>query len=188
MKRKQINFYQRWQQVTKAQRTAEQRKTLITFVPGAVFAAVCLVVWGALSVRTALLNDHTDAITDWCMDNAAAYTTALTDAKLADGYNALTGYTQDLDSVLASYPDVTNTLLTRIENAGSSSISIMFTAYDAASGSLLFDAKSSEVIDIPAYIRSLQNCGVFSTVTYTGYSSANGLYTINLRCVLAAPQ
>ena len=148
----------------------------------------CLVVWGALSVRTALLNDRTDAITDWCMDNAAAYTTALTDAKLADGYNALTGYTQDLDSVLASYPDVTNDLLTRIENAGSSSISILFTAYDAASGSLLFDAKSSEVIDIPAYIRSLQNCGVFSTVTYTGYSSANGLYTINLRCVLAAPQ
>ena len=89
--------------------------------------------------------------------------------------------------MLAGYPDVTNALLTRIENAGNSSITINFNAYNASDGTLLFDAKSSEVIDIPTYIRSLQNCGVFSTVTYTGYSYQNGLYTINLRCVLAAP-
>ena len=188
MKRKQINFYQRWQQVTKAQRTADQKKTLTTFVPGAVFVAVSMTAWGVITVRTSLLRSRCDDITDWCMENGAASTAALTDAGLADIYNGLTAYAQDLDDVLAGYPDVTNALLTRIENAGNSSITINFNAYNASDGTLLFDAKSSEVIDIPAYIRSLQNCGVFSTVTYTGYSSANGLYTINLRCVLAAPQ
>ena len=41
---------------------------------------------------------------------------------------------------------------------------------------------------IPAYIRSLQNCGVFSTVSYTGYKADDDGYSIDLRCVLAAPQ
>ena len=40
----------------------------------------------------------------------------------------------------------------------------------------------------PAYIRSLQNCGVFSTVSYTGYKADDNGYSIDLRCVLAAPQ
>ena len=187
MKRKQINFYRRWQQTAKAQRTAGQKKTLLTLMPAVALVAVSMTVWGVITVRTALLRSRYDDITDWCTENGTAYTAALTDAGLADIYNGLTAYTQDLDDVLAGYPDVTNALLTRIENAGNSSITIHFNAYNASDGTLLFDAKSSEVIDIPTYIRSLQNCGVFSTVTYTGYSYQNGLYTINLRCVLAAP-
>ena len=46
---------------------------------------------------------------------------------------------------------------------------------------------------IPAYVRALQNCGVFSDVDYTGYQSTNGRgqpagYALNLRCTLAAPE
>ena len=63
-----------------------------------------------------------------------------------------------------------------------------FTSYDAATGELQFNANSSQVIDIPTYIRSLQSCGVFSTVSYTGYNADNDGYSIDLRCVLAAPQ
>ena len=65
---------------------------------------------------------------------------------------------------------------------------IQFTDYNASTGELLFNANSSQVIDIPAYIRSLQNCGVFSTVSYTGYKADDDGYSIDLRCVLAAPQ
>ena len=69
-----------------------------------------------------------------------------------------------------------------------SGITIQFTDYNASTGELLFNANSSQVIDIPAYIRSLQNCGVFSTVSYTGYKADDDGYSIDLRCVLAAPQ
>ena len=76
----------------------------------------------------------------------------------------------------------------RIEAAGGASISIQFTSYNASTGELLFNANSSQVIDIPTYIRSLQNCGVFSTVSYTGYTADDNGYSIDLRCILAAPQ
>ena len=48
--------------------------------------------------------------------------------------------------------------------------------------------ENGQVIDIPTYIRSLQNCGVFSTVSYTGYTADDNGYSIDLRCILAAPQ
>ena len=80
------------------------------------------------------------------------------------------------------------TLVHRVEAAGGSGITIQFTDYNASTGELLFNANSSQVIDIPAYIRSLQNCGVFSTVSYTGYKADDDGYSIDLRCVLAAPQ
>ena len=74
-----------------------------------------------------------------------------------------------------------------------SGITVEFTSYDAASGVLQFNATSNTVIDIPAYVRALQNCGVFSDVDYTGYQSTNGRgqpagYALNLRCTLAAPE
>ena len=73
-------------------------------------------------------------------------------------------------------------------NMGGAAITIQFTSYNAATGELQFNANSSQVIDIPTYIRSLQSCGVFSTVSYTGYNADNDGYSIDLRCVLAAPQ
>ena len=72
--------------------------------------------------------------------------------------------------------------------AGGASITIQFTSYNASTGELLFNANSSQVIDIPTYIRSLQNCGAFSTVSYTGYTADDNGYSIDLRCILAAPQ
>ena len=97
-------------------------------------------------------------------------------------------FNAELTELLNSYPDVTSSLLHRVEAAGGSGITIQFTDYNASTGELLFNANSSQVIDIPAYIRSLQNCGVFSTVSYTGYKADDDGYSIDLRCVLAAPQ
>ena len=56
---------------------------------------------------------------------------------------------------------MTSSLLHRVEAAGGSGITIQFTDYNASTGELLFNANSSQVIDIPAYIRSLQNWRVF---------------------------
>ena len=93
-----------------------------------------------------------------------------------------------MTDLLDGYPDVTSSLLHRVEAAGGAAITIQFTSYNAATGELQFNANSSQVIDIPTYIRSLQSCGVFSTVSYTGYNADDDGYSIDLRCVLAAPQ
>ena len=93
-----------------------------------------------------------------------------------------------MTDLLDGYPAVTSSLLHRVEAAGDAAITIQFTSYNAATGELQFNANSSQVIDIPTYIRSLQSCGVFSTVSYTGYNADNDGYSIDLRCVLAAPQ
>ena len=124
----------------------------------------------------------------WCSDNTEPYRAATQDSESAAQFRSLTDYSDGMTELLNSYPDVTSSLLHRVEAAGGSGITIQFTDYNASTGELLFNANSSQVIDIPAYIRSLQNCGVFSTVSYTGYKADDDGYSIDLRCVLAAPQ
>ena len=151
-------------------------------MPGVAIVVVALAGWGVLSLHTAMLNSQRQDIVDWCTDNADAYLASTQDAEAAAQFRSLTDYTTGMTDLLNSYPDVTSTLLHRIEAAGSSGITIQFT------DELLFNATSDQVIDIPTYIRALQNCGVFSTVSYTGYTADDGGYSIDLRCVLAAPQ
>ena len=110
------------------------------------------------------------------------------DAEAAAQFRSLTQYADGMTDLLDGYPAVTSSLLHRVEAAGDAAITIQFTSYDAATGELQFNANSSQVIDIPTYIRSLQSCGVFSTVSYTGYNADDDGYSIDLRCVLAAPQ
>lgn len=57
---------------------------------------------------------------------------------------------------------------------------IYITGYDAETGVLTFDAGSNKVIDIPDYIRRLQETGLFSTVDYTGYTFENDWYILYL--------
>ena len=52
--------------------------------------------------------------------------------------------------------------------------------YDAKTGVLTFDAVSGDVIDIPSYIQSLQDTGLFHEVDYTGYTFENEWYTLSL--------
>lgn len=191
MAMKQNNFYLRWQKAAGAAKTESRSRELRALVPGIAVVAVSMAAWGALTLHTAMLNSQRQDIVNWCTDNTDAYLSSTRDAEEAALFRSLTDYTTGMTALLDSYPDVTSSLLHRIEAAGGSSITIQFTDYNAATGELLFNANSSQVIDIPNYIRSLQNCGVFSTVSYTGYSADNGDdggYSIDLRCVLAAPQ
>ena len=85
-------------------------------------------------------------------------------------------------------PEMLTACFDRVYVMPEADASALPTSYDAATGELQFNANSSQVIDIPTYIRSLQSCGVFSTVSYTGYNADDDGYSIDLRCVLAAPQ
>ena len=164
--------------------------------PGAIIVAGCMLAWGGVFLHTAMMRADTRDLRAWCADeqNLTPYQQSLQDQQAADAYHSLTDYANSVTSLLASYPDLTSSLLNRIDAAGSGSgITVEFTSYDAASGVLQFNATSNTVIDIPAYVRALQNCGVFSDVDYTGYQSTNSQgqpagYALNLRCTLAAPE
>ena len=179
MAMKQNNFYLRWQKAAGAAKTESRSKDLRAVVPG---IAVVMV------LHTSMLKSRRQNILNWCADNSATYLSSTLDAEEAAEFRSLTDYATGMTNLLNSYPDVTSTLLHRIEAAGGASITIQFTSYNASTGELLFNANSSQVIDIPTYIRSLQNCGVFSTVSYTGYTADDNGYSIDLRCILAAPQ
>lgn len=196
MATKQNNFYLQYQQAAKAGKNADRRAFLRKAAPGAIIVAGCMLVWGGVFLHTAMMRADTRDLRAWCADeqNLTPYQQSLQDQQAADAYHSLTDYTNGVTSLLASYPDLTSSLLNRIDAAGSSSgITVEFTSYNASSGELQFNATSDTVIDIPAYVRALQDCGVFSDVDYTGYQSTNGRgqttgYALNLRCILAAPE
>lgn len=188
MAMKQNNFYLRWQKAAGAAKTESRSNDLRAVVPGIAVVAVCMAGWGVMVLHTSMLKSRRQNILNWCADNSATYLSSTLDAEEAAEFRSLTDYATGMTNLLNSYPDVTSTLLHRIEAAGGASISIQFTSYNASTGELLFNANSSQVIDIPTYIRSLQNCGVFSTVSYTGYTADDNGYSIDLRCILAAPQ
>ncbi len=196
MATKQNNFYLQYQQAAKAGKTTARKAFLRKAAPGVIIVAGCLLAWGGVAVHTALMRGQTNDLRAWCADeqNLTPYQQSLQDQQAADAYHSLTDYANGVTALLDSYPDLTSSLLNRIDAAGSSSgITVEFTSYDAASGVLQFNATSDTVIDIPAYVRALQSCGVFSNVDYSGYQSTNSQgqaagYALNLRCILAAPE
>ena len=188
MAMKQNNFYLRWQKAAGAAKSDSRSQGLRTLVPGLAVVAVSMLGWGVLTLHTSMLKSQREDILNWCRDNTEPYRAATQDSESAAQFRSLTDYSDGMTELLNSYPDVTSSLLHRVEAAGGSGITIQFTDYNASTGELLFNANSSQVIDIPAYIRSLQHCGVFSTVSYTGYKADDDGYSIDLRCVLAAPQ
>lgn len=189
MTRKQNNFYLRWYEAQRAGKTAARRALLLWLLPAVLLVTACLAALAVVLVQTYGLRTRSASILGWCYDepNYTSYARSVTDQQDTQYYRDQAQYARDLTGLLESYPRVTSALLNRIEAAGNASISIIFRSYDAATGTLTFEAASNQVIDIPAYIRSLEGCGAFSRVRYTGYSSQNESYTIHITCTLAAP-
>lgn len=195
MATKQNNFYLQYQQAAKAGKNADRRAFLRKAAPGIIIVSGCLLVYFGICIHAGFMEAQTRILRSWCSadENLTAYQQSLQDQYAADAYHSLTDYANGITSLLDSYPDLTSGLLNRIDAAGSSSgITVEFVSYDSSTGILQFNAISDTVIDIPAYVRALQASGVFSSVEYTGYQSTNSRqnsgYSLNLRCVLAAPE
>ena len=186
---KQINFYLRWQEAQRAEKHAVRQTRLRWVAPAAALVTVCLAAWAVVAVRTALLEHRAASLEDWCYAPAQAepYVQTVTDLLRVQALNDRLGRANGVWAALDSQTDITSGLLNRVRAASSASITVVFKSYDADNRQLVFDARSSQVIDIPAYIRALEGCGVFSQVTYTGYSAQNDLYTIHLSCIVALP-
>lgn len=186
---KQINFYLRWQEAQRAEKHAVRQTRLRWVAPAAALVTVCLAAWVVVAVRTALLEHRAASLEDWCYAPAQAepYVQTVTDQQRVQALKDRLGRANGVWAALDSQTDITSGLLNRVRAASSASITVVFKSYDADNRQLVFDARSSQVIDIPAYIRALEGCGVFSQVTYTGYSAQNDLYTIHLSCIVALP-
>ena len=186
---KQINFYLRWQEAQRAEKHAVRQTRLRWVAPAAALVTVCLAAWAVVAVSTALLEHRAASLEDWCYAPAQAepYVQTVTDQQRVQALKDRLGRANGVWAALDSQTDITSGLLNRVRAASSASITVVFKSYDADNRQLVFDARSSQVIDIPAYIRALEGCGVFSQVTYTGYSAQNDLYTIHLSCIVALP-
>ena len=186
---KQINFYLRGQEAQRAEKHAVRQTRLRWVAPAAALVTVCLAAWAVVAVRTALLEHRAASLEDWCYAPAQAepYVQTVTDQQRVQALKDRLGRANGVWAALDSQTDITSSLLNRVRAASSASITVVFKSYYADNRQLVFDARSSQVIDIPAYIRALEGCGVFSQVTYTGYSAQNDLYTIHLSCIVALP-
>ena len=89
--------------------------------PGALIVAGCMLAWGGVFLHTAMMRADTRDLRAWCADeqNLTPYQQSLQDQQVADAYHSLTDYANSVTSLLASYPDLTSSLLNRIDAAGS---------------------------------------------------------------------
>ena len=78
-------------------------------------------------------------------------------------------------------------MLAALEDA-QAGVHVQLHGYDAASGTLTFSAVLPQVVDIPAYVRRLEGNALFAQVAYSGYETGADGYTLQLDCVLAAPE
>lgn len=189
MRTKRNNFYRRWREAENAGRRTAWRRLARRAGPAAVTAAAALLLWGGLGFHTACLRRETAALTAWCEtpENAAAYAQSEADRARAAALQADQAQLEQLWTLLDSYPDPTGTVLAALEDA-QAGVHVQLHSYDAASGTLTFSAVLPQVVDIPAYVRRLEGSGLFAQVAYGGYETGADGYTLQLDCVLAAPE
>lgn len=189
MRTKRNNFYRRWCEAESAGRRTAWRRLARRAGPAAVTAAAALLLWGGLGFHTACLRRETAALTAWCEtpENAAAYAQSEADRARAAALQADQAQLEQLWTLLDSYPDPTGTVLAALEDA-QAGVHVQLHGYDAASGTLTFSAVLPQVVDIPAYVRRLEGNALFAQVAYGGYETGADGYTLQLDCVLAAPE
>jgi len=72
---------------------------------------------------------------------------------------------------LSTYPDLTSCNYTQILCYAGCNIELSMMSFDRATGVLTFTATSDFVLSIPTFISQLRNSGIFTDVSYSGYSS-----------------
>lgn len=156
------------------------------YTPIAVCLLVCVLVWGVFLRMNISLSSKTDDINDWLNDPTVIEQYNEAAEKQQHNNNLVQGLqqVQNLTDALATYPQVDSALMSKIGAAGGAQVSSVLTGYDATTGALQFDAKSSSVIDIPSYVLKLQKTGLFQKVDYTGYTYEDGVYVLSLNCIL----
>ncbi len=184
-RQKEINLYRRYQQNVKR----SYSKWLIYAVSVAVILIICFAWDGWLDWRCAELSKEITETQTYLADpaNLQAKETSQTVHSQLAAVNTEIKKLSKAFAALESYPHMNSMLLSEIEACGGETITISITGYQALSGKLEYIAVSSQVIDIPAYIKSLEQSNLFKGVSYTGYdyNKDKYFYRINVSFFLS---
>ena len=179
-KTKQVNLYQKWKKSGGMDKVVEKESFVKHIVPPVITLAVCMALFGAVSVWNLLESKKIDDINDWINDSQIQQQYQEADEVMKESERLVEQKRQNL----ATYPDLDADIIGRIADASGSTMNVEVKSMDAETGLLTFHAVSSAVIDIPGYVNKLTQTGLFSSVDYSGYQYQDGEYTLDLSCIL----
>lgn len=185
-KHKELNLYLRYRRYS---REKSQRSLFKTrWFPVVVTALFCTLTWQALALRNLGLERELTAHQIWLDNpqNTAAYEEAITKDAVFNRLKQQTISVQTLTARLTAYPDMDSAMLARIAAVGGKTIQARVVSYNSSAGELLLQAESRTTINTSVYVRDLERLDLFQTVSYTGYTLEDGLYTLQLKCMLRA--
>lgn len=184
-KKRSVNLYRKWKASQEAPGVEKGELARHFFFP-AVSLALCLAVFGGIQLWNHQTQGEIDKINDWINDPAVQeqYQTAKTQEEISSALASATNQVKQMDANLATYPDLTKEKIEQIEDVGGKDMEVRIRTMDSDSGLLTFYAVSREVIDIPGYVQSLEDTGLFESVDYSGYSYDDGEYSMTLSCVM----
>lgn len=184
-KKKNVNLYQKWM-VSQENPGIEKGELAKHFVFPAISLVVCLAVYGGIVLWNHQTQGEIDKINDWI--NSELVQTQYQKAKAQEEQSttlaSATNQVRQMDKNLDTYPDLTKEKIEQIEDVGGKDMEVRIQTMDADTGLLTFYAVSKEVIDIPEYVQSLEDTGLFESVDYSGYSYDDGKYSMTLSCVM----
>lgn len=187
-KTKQVNLYQKWKKFGGMDKVVEKESFVKHIVPPVLTLAVCMALFGAVSVWNLLESKKIDDINDWINDSQIQQQYQEADEVMKES-ERLVEQKQQVEQMkqnLATYPDLDADIIARIVDVSGSNMNVEVKSMDAETGLLTFHAVSSAVIDIPGYVNKLTQTGLFSSVDYSGYQYQDGEYTLDLSCILKA--
>lgn len=183
-RQKEINLYRRYQQNVKH----SVNKWLIYFIAVAAVLILCFAWDGWLDWRCVILSKEISETQTYLTDpaNLAEKEIILTIRGQLAKVNAEATKLSKALAAVESYPYMNSMLLSEIEACSGEAISISISGYQASTGKLEYTAVSTVVIDIPDYIKTLEQSPLFDSVAYSGYNYSPDVgYHVNVSFYLS---
>ncbi len=181
--KKDFNFYQRYQQ-------KPTRKWGFWPIYTVLMVLFVVIASGAsywLYTQNQALQTQLNTLVQDYLENpatAAAQNEVLTLREELQEANAQATNLMNAFSSIESYPRANWYLLQQIFALADEHITLTLSSYQAQNGIFDLTAVSNQVNNIPAFIRRVQESGLFESVTYTGYGMNQESYSIFFQCIL----
>lgn len=148
--KKDMNLYRAW-----LAENQEETKVAGSFwkhciVPAVTFV-VCMAVFGGVSLWNHGVSREIRKMNDWMLEEnvRTSYLEALQRKQYSNELEASISQVNQMTENLATYPDLTNAMISRIEDVSGRDMNVEVQGVDMSTGTLSFNAVSREVIDIP---------------------------------------
>ena len=121
----------------------------------AITFGICLVAVIAVTIWNYAESHNIEKIEDWINDPQiqSEYQEANAIREESDRLDFTQNQVEQMKSNLATYPDLDAEMIAKIVDVGGSAMTVQIKTMDSETGELTFNAVSSAVIDIPAYVR-----------------------------------